>query len=96
MGLGFHSLTLFMISTLLLSLLSALALDLICMSQAFGLSVSFKPISCEVSHKLTKASTQLEDHSTLWSLRPTKYWVYDITDSQMAPSTKILSPPHKG
>ena len=48
------------------------------------------PISHKVSHFFTEASTQLEDRSTLWSLHPNKYWVYDITNLQMVASTEIL------
>ena len=49
------------------------------------------PVTLEISHIISELSIHLDNGSTLWNLRSSKYCVYGVADSQMLSSTEVLT-----
>jgi hypothetical protein len=52
----------------------------------------FDVVTSELTHTFGQVSQRDENNNLFWSLHPGSYRVYGLTDSQMAASTKILTP----
>jgi hypothetical protein len=52
----------------------------------------FDVVTSEFTHTLGRISHRDENNNTFWTLHPSSYRVYGLTESQMAASTEILTP----